>query len=229
MKKYHLTLKSSNVKTGDIPVSTSPKNNCPPTCGMFNNGCYGDNHGINFHWKKVSSGERGLNWSEFIALIQGIAEGSIWRHNQVGDLEGFSDNDEAIDPVKLYDLVEANTGKRGFTYTHKTNLKENHQWIKLANQKGFTINLSGDNLAHADDLYELGIAPVVTILPSDAPKKLTTPKGHTVVTCPQSYTDGLTCKECKLCAVSERTTIIGFPAHGSGYKKVNKVFEIKAV
>jgi hypothetical protein len=226
---YHLTLKSSNVKTGDIPVSTSPKNNCPYDCPLFDNGCYGDNHGLNFHWRKVTNNLRGSNWSQFIDQVKSIPNGTIWRHNQVGDLEGLKNNDNLIDPVKLGELVEANLGKKGFTYTHKTENPINHEWIKHSNNWGFTINLSANNLDHADYLMGLNIAPVVTILPVDSLKKITTKKGNTVIVCPQTYIDDLTCKDCKLCQISDRSTIVGFPSHGSGKNKVNKVFEIKRV
>jgi len=226
---YHLTLKSSNKKTGTIPVSTSPQSNCPLDCPLYKNGCYGENHGLNFHWNKVSNNQRGVNWSQFIDQIQSIPNGSIWRHNQVGDLEGLKDNDNLIDPVKLGELVKANIGKRGFTYTHKTENPKNHYWIEQANNWGFTINLSANNLDHADYLMGLNIAPVVTILPSDSPKKQITKNGNTVITCPQTYIDDLTCADCKLCQIRDRSTIVGFPSHGSGKNKVNKVFEIKAI
>ena len=38
--------------------------------------------------------------------------------------------------------------------------------IKEANQNGFTVDLSANNLAHADKLKALNIAPVVVVLPS---------------------------------------------------------------
>jgi hypothetical protein len=38
---YHLTLESGNAKTGPIPVSTTDRASCPPTCPFYDKGCYG--------------------------------------------------------------------------------------------------------------------------------------------------------------------------------------------
>jgi hypothetical protein len=125
-------------------------------------------------------------------------------------------------------LVKANIGKKGFTYTHKTNQADNFQWIKAANQWGFTVNMSANNLEHADSLYETHSGPVVTVLPINSGKKTLTPKGRAVITCPATYKDDVTCETCKLCAISTRNTIIGFPVHGTGKKKAEKVFFMRA-
>ena len=47
--------------------------------------------------------------------------------------------------------------------------------------------------------------------------------GVRVVKCPNTYQDDLTCADCKLCYITDRNYIIGFPAHGSGKSKVNKI------
>jgi len=55
---------------------------------------------------------------------------------------------------------------------------------------------------------------VVAVLPIDAPKKQEI-DGQTIVTCPATYRDDVTCATCKLCSVSNRRVIVGFPAHGT--------------
>ena len=62
----HLTTKSSNKKVGPIPVSTSSHLNCPQTCPYLNNGCYADGGPLALHWRKVTEGERGDTWDEFL-------------------------------------------------------------------------------------------------------------------------------------------------------------------
>ena len=89
----------------------------------------------------------------------------------------------------------------------------NRAVVKTANENGFTINLSGNSLAHADELADLRIAPVTTILPSDVRTNQRTPKGRTVVICPTFTHPGVTCATCGLCA-RQRSTIVGFPAIG---------------
>ena len=68
---FHLTLKSSNVKTGPIPVSTSSAATCPPTC-PFNNGegCYAGSGPLALHWKKVTEKTRGDQFAEFLNKIE---------------------------------------------------------------------------------------------------------------------------------------------------------------
>jgi hypothetical protein len=146
-----------------------------------------------------------------------LGRGQLWRHNQVGDLPG---ENNAIDAVAMNKLIAANIGKRGFTYTHKPTTTENNRVIKRANRYGFTINLSGNNIQHADYLKTLKIAPVVCILPADTAVKVqTSPAGHKIVTCPATYQEDVTCKNCGVCQHADRDYIIGFPAHGKGKKK----------
>jgi hypothetical protein len=99
-----------------------------------------------------------------------------------------------------------------------TNLA-NRQAIEEANKNGFTINLSGNSLSHADQLADLRIAPVTVILPATTKQNTKSPKGRTVVICPTN-THGVTCAECGLCARSSRSTIIGFPASGGHKHKI---------
>lgn len=219
-----LTLKSANVKTGPIPVSITGSDSCPPSCPFSGGGCYAKGGPLAIHWRKVTQGDRGMPWADFCKSISALPNGQLWRHNAAGDLIGAG---ESIDPVALGKLVAANQGKRGFTYTHKTNHADNFKWIKAANQWGFTVNMSANSLDHADQLADTGAGPVVTVLPIDAPPKQLTPKGRTVVTCPATYRDNVSCATCQLCAVSDRTTIVGFPAHGNAKAKVQTVFFAK--
>lgn len=218
--RVHLTLKSANEKTGPIPVSTTSAATCPDACPFKKNGCYADGGPLAIHWRAVTEGQRGAQWSDFTAQIAALPDGQLWRHNQAGDLPGAGD---AIDPVALGELVRANVGRRGFTYTHKPATSENLHWIRAANEWGFTVNLSANDLTHADALADTGL-PVVTVLPVDAPAKLETPAGRTVVTCPATYRDGVSCATCQLCQRANRATIVGFPAHGAGKARVQRVF-----
>lgn len=224
--KVHLTLKSSNAKTGPIPVSTTSAATCPPQCPFQGSGCYAESGPLALHWRKVTDGSRGMDWSAFVATIASLPTGTIWRHNQAGDLPGHG---ASIDAGKLAKLVRANESKHGFTYTHKPVLGDsvkaahNRQVIREANQDGFVINLSANNLAQADELAALAIAPVVVVLPRGA-ANTTTPAGRRVVVCPAETRDDVTCASCKLCARRDRNgIIIGFPAHGSGAAKVERV------
>jgi len=172
------------------------------------------------HWRKVTNKESGNNYPDFLDKIKRLPKGQLWRHNQSGDLIGQGDS---LDISALQALVKANKGKRGFTYTHKPlTTKEEQEAIKQANESGFTINLSGNDLDHADSLYSLDIGPVVVVLPKDASENLETPMGRKVVICPATQRDDISCATCGICA-KQRKAIIGFPAHGNGAKKADSV------
>jgi hypothetical protein len=156
--------------------------------------------------------------------VRKLPRGQLWRHNVSGDLP--TDDRVHLDAGKLAQLAAANKGRRGFTYTHHDmTAAGNAEAVRDANAAGFTVNLSANNPAHADKLAELGIAPVVTILPADAPRKLTTPAGRRIVACPAEYTE-TNCARCGLCArqaADRADIIIGFHVHGTGKKKAAAV------
>lgn len=219
--RFHYTLQSSNAKTGPIPVTTSPANTCPDACPLKAGGCYAKSGPLALHWKKVSDGARGVFWSEFLAAIRSLPAGQVWRHNQAGDLPGTGD---AIDAAALGELVQANQGKRGFTYTHKPPTGSNLSAIRKANSAGFVVNLSGNSLEHVDKLARHRL-PMVTVLPAaDVAKRETfTPAGRRVVICPATRSGTITCATCRLCQKADRPFVIGFPAHGTSSKKADAI------
>ncbi len=222
MAQTHLTLKSGNVKTGPIPVSTTTADTCPAAC-PFNNkgGCYAAGGPLAIHWRKVTENKAGKAYADFLRDVAALPDGQLWRHNQAGDLAGQGDT---LDTVALGQLVTANRGKRGFTYTHKPIAAGSHEAaaIARANASGFTVNLSGNDLAHADRLADLAIGPVVVVLPADATENTVTPQGRKVVICPATQRDDVSCATCGLCAL-QRLAIVGFPAHGASKRKAETV------
>jgi hypothetical protein len=215
-----------NKKTGPIPVSTSSQKQCPASCPFRSNGCYAESGPLAIHFTKVTSGERGDEWPEFTAKIAALPQGQLWRHNQAGDLPGWGSR---IAGGMLADLVQANEGKRGFTYTHKPMRGEtetaanNRQAVKSANAGGFVVNLSANNLEEADSLASLSIGPVVVVVPHDQTTNTNTPSGRKVVICPATQREGVSCATCQLCARGNRSVIVGFPAHGSQKKKASAI------
>jgi hypothetical protein len=187
------------------------------------------------HWRKVTEGKRGSNWSAFCDQIAALPDGQLWRHNQAGDLPG---DGESIDLAAMCDLVDANEGKRGFTYTHydvETDA-QNRLAVRNANANGFTVNLSANSPAHADRLAETQAGPVVTVLPSDTQRGkdetlpdyrkriafMSTPEGRKITVCPATYQDNVSCATCGLCQRINNRAIVGFPAHGASKRKADK-------
>lgn len=232
----HLTLSSSNIKTGPIPVTTSGRSTCPDACPLKKanggKGCYGEGGPLSWHWSAVDRADRGTTFDGLCEKIAALPTGQIWRHNQVGDLPG---DNNTVNGALLGKLARANRGRRGFTYTHKPVLDEqsgpvasNRRAIAAANREGFVVNLSANGLSHADKLAALNIGPVVTILPQGIEDNTQTPQGRRVVVCPAQKRDEVTCSTCRLCSRGDRSVIVGFIPHGASKKHVGKMAEVNS-
>jgi hypothetical protein len=222
--KTRLTFRSANKKTGPIPVTTSDADTCPDACPLKAGGCYAKSGPLAIVWKDVE--KYGYEWQPFLQEIRKFLPSQLWRHNQAGDLPGEGDS---VNPAMLAELTAANLGRRGFTYTHKPVLAENggsfmanRRAIAKANKGGFRVNLSGNNLAHADRLSALNIGPVVSIVPQDTPAKFTTPEGRKGVICPAQLKEGISCSTCGICQ-RPREVIVGFRPHGTSKKKAETI------
>lgn len=219
--QIQFTRVSRNAKTGPIPVTTTSEESCPDSCPLKANGCYADSGPLALLWRKVTERKAGIAWESALAEIRKLPKGQLWRHNQAGDLPG---NGDSLDMEALAALVRANKGRNGFTYTHKPIAdKATAKAIADANRQGFTINLSANAPSEVDALADMGIAPVVTVLPADQTRALKTPKGRTIAICPATISDSVTCASCGLCADSKRKAVIGFPAHGTSKRKASNV------
>ena len=239
------TAKSSNAKTGPIPVSTTSKHSCPTDCPFMGNGCYAEGGPLGMMWAKMTeagpdasfkngrANAHTISWDTLCQNVENLQDGSVWRHNQAGDLP--KDSRGNIDRGAVERLARANRGKRGFTYSHHNVLQNAHNAgvIRDANAEGFTINVSGNSPAHADALADADVGPVVTVLPLTFERRkdesladyrarggheTATPKGRKIAVCPATYRDDVTCASCQLCQRRDRKVIVGFPAHGARKK-----------
>lgn len=217
-----LTMVSSNVKTGPIPTTTSDRATCPTTCPFYDKGCYAKSGPQAIHWRKVSNAERGFVWDEFVNEIRKITKNQIWRHNVSGDLQH---NDGNIDYKKLRQLIMANKGRRGFTYTHHKLNEHNIVSLQNANMMGFTINASCESIEEADRVMTEHEIPAVAVVNSEKTDRFyTTSSGRKVVTCPAALFPGkVTCATCGLCQKADRDFVIAFPSHGNAKRTVNEI------
>jgi len=223
LSKVNLVRVTTNKKTGPIPVSYTTLDSCPDACSLKKNGCYADSGPVHYAWRKAES--HGVEWKEFCDKVAALPDNQLWRHNVAGDLPGQSNT---IDVDALRKLINANKGKRGFTYTHyPLNSSDNRKAIALANARGFTVNVSRETYREADEAISYGIAPVVVLQEIDAPKISFTPQGNKVVTCPATYREAVTCQSCELCYNISRRVIVGFPAHGVSKRKVINIIKAK--
>ncbi len=217
MTKVLFTQKSGNKKLGPIPTCLVQQTTCPSTCPLKSNGCYAKSGAIGYHWRRVETD--GLPWGSFLDKVRALPEGQIWRYGGAGDLPG---ENLTIDEVELAELIQANSGRRGFTYTHKPLTVENLKAITAANSSGLTVNISAWDAADADVALRKGAGPVVCLIPWGTPDVSKTPDGATVIACPAQTRDDVTCLKCKLCADPKRKVVIGFSPHGSGQGRGGK-------
>lgn len=256
---YHLTVKSRNIKTGAIPVSTSSALTCPDACPLKRGadgvgGCYAEGGPLGMFWRKVTEGKAGKSFDTFLQSIKALPLDTFWRHNQSGDLVPCNKDKERLNRESLQRLVKANAGKQGFTYTHyNPRHADNIETIKAANRGGFTVNLSGNNFKHADTLAAIGCGPVVTIAPLEYERQHIKEKGvfkwlETLFEYKKRIAAlGLQTKagrkivicpatysnsiSCKTCKLcqKQRAAIVAFPAHGSSKKRADAIATVGAL
>ena len=198
---------SGNRKTGPIPQTYNAESTCPPSCAHYRTSCYAEQFHTRLNWNRVSA--KGVSLDELTQAITRLPNNQLWRYGVAGDLPG---DGESVDAYALGQIVKANKGRRGFTYTHKHTAKA-IKWARHATDWGFTVNLSADDAGHADRLAKHGL-PVAVMVPIDTPRHSMTPEGRYILVCPAQTTDHITCETCGLCQRADRTSIIGFRAHG---------------
>jgi hypothetical protein len=218
--RFHLSRVSTNSKTGAIPVSTSPRSSCSPSCPFFNNGCYAENYPLRFHWEAVTRGERGEPLQRFLANIAALPVGQLWRHNQAGDLPHTAGR---ISRRFMRGLIAANRGRRGYTYTHhRLDIGENLPLIRQANRNGLTVNISTETETAADSAVAAGLPAVLTVPSDESRTTWQTAGGNRVLVCPAQRSDTKTCADCQLCHKRGRRVIIAFLAHGTAKRKAER-------
>lgn len=168
----------------------------------------------------------GMTFSQFLEVVSDLPRRQLWRYGQAGDLPpGHED---------VLRLAKANGNRPVLAYTHRRDFAT----IEEAGKLGFHVNLSADTIKEADELAETGLS-VVVVLPSFYARQkdetlrsyrarlggrlgLQTPAGRDIAICPATYYD-TDCSRCQACSHARPGgTIIGFPAHGSGKRRVSE-------
>jgi hypothetical protein len=220
MLKFHLSQASKNKKTGPIPVSTSSAGLCPVDCAL-KSACYASTGPLALHWRKVTDGERGVAWPDFLQLIRNLPAGQIWRHNQAGDLDQPG---TAAGGAALQALTAANKGRKGYTYSHHTLTPATIQAFKAATSNGFTVNASTETETAADAALAHGLRAVIVVSAAGkAAWSWLTAGGNRVIVCPAQRIDNMSCQRCRLCQARPQNVIIAFLAHGTYKAKAERL------
>lgn len=232
----HLSVRSENIKTGPIPVTTMTAITCPIRCPHRGTTCYAELGKMALWWERVTMVAAGASWEDVCAQIAALPAGQLWRHAQAGDLPG---DGIRIDREALRLLTSANRGKRGFTYTHYSVTPSEHGLavalhnavcIREAISGGFAINVSCETMAQVDHATRLGF-PTAVVMPTTWDRvnggsgRSVTPEGVVVTQCPAQYREtgpGSSCATCSLCQRVSRTACVGFAAHGARKGTIDK-------
>jgi hypothetical protein len=158
-----------------------------------------------------------MPWEHFLAAIAALPSGQLWRHNQAGDLYRPG---TVIGRKALAQLVEANYGKRGYTYSHHKRTASTIQAFKAATANGFTVNASCQTEQEADGAIASGLRAVFVVPADEIRTAWDTPDGNRAVVCPAQRVEGMDCATCKLCQSRPENIAIAFKAHGNGKRKV---------
>jgi len=226
--RAQLIKRSANSKTGDIPQSYQSRSSCPRSCPIRLQ-CYPQvGYYTRLVWDRVDSNKAGQSWAEFCASVAKLPAG-FFRYGIAGDLPG---DGVRIDRARALRLAKAAGHLTAYLYTHydctgeyegSAVARHNRSVIRSMIRAGFVVNLSANNLTHADQLLALNLAPVASVAPSTWTGDRT-PAGYRAITCP-AVTKGKTCKTCALCTTHRRAVVV-FPAHGARRKSLDHKLEI---
>ena len=218
---WHIKTVSRNPKTGPMAVTTHERSTCSDNCGLKNNGCYAEVGPLSWHWQKVSAGERGTDFSQFLRELRALPRRGKLRLAQAGDLP---QKNGSIDRGRTIAIAKAVRHLETIAYTHHTIDSELLETIAEAKRFNLVINISADSPRQAARIKrEQPSLDVVTVLPMSAPN-VQAVEGIKIVACPAEKTERINCSNCMLCA-KERNYVIGFRAHGTHKKKVQKLIE----
>jgi len=215
MNKYKLINLSKNRKTGDMPAVYGTRQSCPISCGLYN-ACYGKQGMTALHWAKDDD----KDFDDLITWIDKL-NANIWRFGVVGDFPSI--NATTLDREKISRMARANNKRTMLAYSHFPLNKENIETLQMANSNGLTINASCDSLDDVKKARANGI-PAVTYTKHNDNRKSWKNDGIQFVTCPNQSSDKRpTCRDCKLCAIGSRGSVVVFRGHGSFSKRVESV------
>jgi hypothetical protein len=157
-------------------------------------------------------------WLDFLRLIRSLPHRQLWRHNQAGDLQ---DPSTIAGRTALKQLVTANRGRSGFTFSHHRLTRAVVEAFKAATAQGFTVNASTETIEAADAAVSRGLRAVVVVPSTDTRRFWKSPDGNRVVTCPAQIHDDMTCHRCQLCHARPQEVIVAFRAHGASRRRVD--------
>lgn len=215
---------SQNAKTGPVAVSTFRTiASCPPDCVLYaitpdgspSGPCYAANGRPGA--QPFAHAARGLTELDILRqALAGTRPGDVIRFNVSGDYlraDGEPDR-EYIDATNA-----TPTGRTVLSYTHAWK-RMRPEWFA----DHVRPNASCDTVA---DLRQALAAGWSAVMVQSTGRELTlagTVEGRKAVQCPNETT-GRQCISCKLCAQTQRPSVVVFTAHGTQKRKASTALE----
>jgi len=205
-RKVHWVSSSKDPKTGNVPVSYSPKESCPDSCSLKDGGCYAWGlFYLNILGGKIKNGTINLK-SLTTALKERRADARIVRHRVAGDVVG----DVGQTVQECLEVEQA--GLTNIGYTHNWRAEEAQplkRWFRASCQ----------TLKEVGEARSMGWS-VALMVPEDTPRTLTLFNNEKAFVCPARHgvvnKKDITCNDCTLCKVDKKThdKAVMFRVHG---------------
>lgn len=223
----HVTARSGNAKTGDIPVTYRPMTTCEPTCPFLPSGdiggCYGTGRIFGMAAKYAATVSVD---SVRTKLRKRNPAARFMRDRVVGDVVTESG---AIDHayIRTIAALAREADLIPFGYTHAWRRMTSDDVAEIA-ATGYVINASCESRDDVRHAVALGMPTVIASDIVDDGETFTRPDGTTlrIVTCPAQSRDDVTCASCGLCTRPERRAVVRFNIHGTARKRATHAVDI---
>lgn len=201
--KTHVTLVSSNAKTGPLATTYREQSTCPTTCPLMGNGCYATGRIFAIAKKHGKEDLKAVR-----DLVITLKRGQGLRLNVSGDFLA-DDGTPDLDYIAAVNHVAAfRPDVKIIAYTHAWRILDPKMFV-------FGVNASCDTDADIAEARAAGWG-TVTVGAEDG----STIAGTRVVRCPAEYRDDTTCASCMLCSKTpDLPTTVTFTPHGAGKKR----------
>lgn len=236
-KNYTLNPFSKNRKlSNDLSFATvsGSHKTCPSSCAFIktankSNGCYGDNHGINFHFDAIGI-KKGLSDLELMDNFQLLPKGQKVRLFDVGDIP----NKQGVMDYSLLNAFSLIARERNYKIIQFTHNLLNYSNIQIAKKLHYVLNFSCETIAQAKKAIENGVNAVLVVSSDTVKVKSRHVDGLNLITCLAQWQDlklskkEITCSTCMLCSKNrvEQKNVVVFYSHGVGYKKVDSALNL---
>lgn len=209
-------------------------NTCPTNCAFIktankSNGCYGDNHGINFHFDAIGV-KKGLNLNELQDKLNCLPIGQKIRFFDVGDVPNH-DTVMDIDIIKVLNDAVKLRKLKPIQFTHNV---INYSNVEIAKKLHYVLNFSCETIQQAKKAIDSGVNAVLVVPSNTERVKSRHVDGLNLVTCPSQWIDlklskkEITCSTCMMCSKDrvKQKNVVVFYSHGTGYKKIDNALNL---